>query len=182
MGRTVPTFVQLIEDATARWRQSFVVRYAAKIKNILTACSAACVRTRKRLPINATTIRWKQSCYPSRSIRKSVSGPSNIPEKTMRLDGWILDIYPCPQGMTLWLLTQSQTRHRLIDAFSPAFYVHGPKPRLCRLEQALAKRAGVTTRLTERIQSVGKQSDDGSRSFRKRPDELSIYLALGAST
>jgi DNA polymerase II len=69
----------------------------------------------------------------------------------MRLDGWILDIYPCPQGMTLWLLTPNQTRHRLIDAFSPAFYAHAPEPRLRQLEQALARTAGVTSRLTERI-------------------------------
>ena len=53
--------------------------------------------------------------------------------------------------MTLWLLTPNQKRHRLIDAFSPAFYVNGSKPRLCQLEQTLVKRAGVTTRLTERI-------------------------------
>src|SRR5271169_1841221 len=69
----------------------------------------------------------------------------------MRLDGWILDIYPCPQGMTLWLLTQNQTRHRLIDAFSAVFYVHGTEQRLHQLEQALAKQEGVTGRLTERI-------------------------------
>jgi DNA polymerase-2 len=69
----------------------------------------------------------------------------------MRLDGWILDIYPCPQGMTLWLLTPNQTRHRLIDPFSPAFYAHGPEPRLRQLKQALAHQTGVTSQFVERI-------------------------------
>ncbi|MFZ0211087.1 MAG: DNA polymerase domain-containing protein [Candidatus Acidiferrales bacterium] len=42
----------------------------------------------------------------------------------MRFEGWILDLYPCPQGMALWLLTPNQTTHRLIDSsFHPAFYV-----------------------------------------------------------
>ena len=53
--------------------------------------------------------------------------------------------------MTIWLLTPNQKRYRLIDAFSPAFYVYGPEPRLIRLGQALAKQACVTARFTERI-------------------------------
>jgi DNA polymerase-2 len=52
--------------------------------------------------------------------------------------------------MTLWLLTPNQTRHRLIDAFSPAFYAHGSEQQLRRLAQALAKNAHVAARLTER--------------------------------
>ncbi len=69
----------------------------------------------------------------------------------MRLQGWILDLYPSPQGMTLWLIEQNQKRHRLIDAFSPAFYVHGSPARLRRLQEALTARSrSVTCRLTER--------------------------------
>ena len=53
--------------------------------------------------------------------------------------------------MTLWLIEQNQKRHRLIDPFSPAFYVHGSPARLRRLQDALAGRSrSVTCRLTER--------------------------------
>src|ERR1022692_4850063 len=76
---------------------------------------------------------------------------SNTREKIMHLDGWILDLYPCPRGMTIWLLTPNQTRHRLIDAFTASFYVQGSEPLLRGLAQALASQAGVTSRLTERI-------------------------------
>ena len=69
----------------------------------------------------------------------------------MRLQGWILDLYPSPQGMTLWLIEQNQKRHRLIDAFSPAFFVHGSRARLSRLQDALSTRSGaVKSQLTER--------------------------------
>jgi len=53
--------------------------------------------------------------------------------------------------MTLWLLTPQQTRHRLIDTFTPAFYVHGAEAQLGRLAQALAAQAGVSSHFTERI-------------------------------
>ena len=70
----------------------------------------------------------------------------------MRLDGWLLDIYPCPQGMTLWLLTPNQTRHRLIDAFSPAFYVARARTATAPAwASSLRKARHVTSRFTERI-------------------------------
>ncbi len=69
----------------------------------------------------------------------------------MKLQGWLLDLYPGPHGMTLWLITENQKRHHLIDPFSPAFYVHGDRARLGRLQQALATRAqAVSCQLTER--------------------------------
>lgn len=69
----------------------------------------------------------------------------------MKLNGWILDLYPCPQGMTVWLQTPNQTTHRLIDSFEPAFYVHGDAAQLQRIEEVLSRRApGVTARHTER--------------------------------
>jgi len=57
----------------------------------------------------------------------------------MLLTGWIFDLYPKPRGMTLWLTERNQKRHRLIDSFSPTFYVFGPPNGLRRLGQALAK-------------------------------------------
>ena len=69
----------------------------------------------------------------------------------MRLQGWILDLYPSRQGMTLWLIDANQRRHRLIDPFSPAFYVHGSPSGLRRLQEVLTTRdEAVTCRLTER--------------------------------
>ncbi|MFQ5817041.1 MAG: DNA polymerase domain-containing protein [Terriglobia bacterium] len=69
----------------------------------------------------------------------------------MRLQGWILDLYPSPQGMTLWLIETNQKRHRLIDPFSPACYVHGSPATLRRLQGRLEARGwAVTCRLTER--------------------------------
>ena len=153
MGRTVPTFVQLIEGAAARWskfrralRREDQEHFDRLFRSVRSYTQAATYQCHDN-PMEA------RFYCPSRSIWKSVSGPSNIPEKTsMRLDGWILDIYPCRQGMTLWLLTPQQTRHRLIDAFSPAFYAHGPEPQLQRLAQAIARRNRAPPAVfTERI-------------------------------
>jgi hypothetical protein len=67
------------------------------------------------------------------------------------LSGWILDLYPSPQGMTLWLIEANQKRHRLTDRFTPAFYVRGLPESIKRLEQALQKfTANVACRFTER--------------------------------
>lgn len=53
--------------------------------------------------------------------------------------------------MTLWLLEPNQKRHRLIDPFTPAFYVHGSPAALRRLPAALARRgAPVACRFVER--------------------------------
>lgn len=69
----------------------------------------------------------------------------------MQLEGWIFDLYPCQQGMTLWLLTPDQTRHRLIDAsFHPVFYVHAREEKLRDLARILAARFRVRCRLAER--------------------------------
>ncbi|MBI4462707.1 MAG: hypothetical protein HY653_07370 [Acidobacteria bacterium] len=68
----------------------------------------------------------------------------------MRIEGWLFDLYPSPQGMTLWVIEPNRKHHRLIDSFSPAFYVHGSPARLARVQRALAGRYAVTTRLVER--------------------------------
>ncbi len=69
----------------------------------------------------------------------------------MKHNGWILDLYPCSQGMALWLLTPDQTAHKLIDSsFRPAFYVHAPPSALRRLADLLAARFRVTCRAIER--------------------------------
>ena len=57
------------------------------------------------------------------------------------LSGWILDLYPNPDGMVLWLIGREGNRWRLLDpSFAPRFYAHGPEPRLAALAQALARK------------------------------------------
>src|SRR6266849_6283327 len=96
----------------------------------------------------------------------------------MRYEGWILDIYPCQQGMTLWLLTSNQTRHRLIDAFSPAFYVHGSEQRLGQLEQLLERNQHTTTGLTERINLFENRPITVLEVSTKQPTEFRSLSSL----
>lgn len=52
--------------------------------------------------------------------------PNNKP-----LTGWLLDLYPDPQGgVVIWLLGDDGERHRLRQAFPVTFYAAGSSPRL----------------------------------------------------
>ena len=54
--------------------------------------------------------------------------------------------------MTLWLIEPNQTRHRLIDRFTPAFYVSGPDAVLRRLREAAARQPhALACRAAERM-------------------------------
>src|SRR5487761_688459 len=69
----------------------------------------------------------------------------------LTLNGWILDLYPCREGMALWLIETSGKRRRLIDrSFQPCFYVQGPDNRLSHLTQAIEARFPARCALTER--------------------------------
>lgn len=69
----------------------------------------------------------------------------------MKHSGWILDLYPCREGMALWLIEANGKRHRLIDrSFRPCFYVQGHETRLSPLAQALEARFPARCALTER--------------------------------
>jgi DNA polymerase-2 len=68
------------------------------------------------------------------------------------LQGWILDLYPNKQGMTLWLIDRNQAHYRLTDTFTPAFYVSGNEERLARLQDAAQKHTSkLRAQQTERI-------------------------------
>src|SRR5437016_9952649 len=122
---------------------------------ISTAFSRECAATRRRPPIRPTTIRWKRSCSPSLSTRKSVSMPSRKFFRTQgcfvkSLQGWILDLYPNQHGMTLWLIDRNQSHYRWTDSFAPAFYVSGPQDRLVQLQDAAQRTTSeLRTRFTE---------------------------------
>lgn len=69
----------------------------------------------------------------------------------MKLQGWIFDLYPSPQGMKLWLIEPNQTRRLLIDRFAPSFYAAGSREALQHLQAAIETRGrGVACCLTER--------------------------------
>jgi DNA polymerase II len=48
-------------------------------------------------------------------------------------DGWLLDVYDRPEGVTLWLLTGTGERRQLFQPFPVTFYVAGPSERLREL-------------------------------------------------
>ena len=56
------------------------------------------------------------------------------------LRGWILDLYPSPEGMVLWLIDETGQAHRMAEPFPMALYVGGPSRALAALEHTLAAR------------------------------------------
>jgi len=80
-----------------------------------------------------------------------LNGQAKISGQT-KISGWILDLYPSPHGMKLWLIEPNQTRHLLIDRFAPAFYVSGPDAVLGHLREEAARQShALACRLTERM-------------------------------
>ena len=47
-----------------------------------------------------------------------------------RLCGWLLDLYPDDEGLSLWLLGKDGKRHHLHQSFAVKFYIAGPSPQL----------------------------------------------------
>jgi DNA polymerase elongation subunit (family B) len=83
--------------------------------------------------------------------RDEIELPVKISSQT-KISGWILDLYPSPHGMKLWLIEPNQTRHRLIDRFAPVFYVSGSDTMLGRLRDEIARQPhALACRLTERM-------------------------------
>ncbi|HSC78706.1 MAG TPA: DNA polymerase domain-containing protein, partial [Candidatus Acidoferrales bacterium] len=65
--------------------------------------------------------------------------------------GWLLDLYPAPEGMVLWVIDAEQRRTRLVDAgYVPAFYVAGTRSTVQRLGAQLAARFPVRLAWVER--------------------------------
>src|SRR5712664_752519 len=136
--------------------KSSAARCGAKTSRISTGYLYGCVDLHRRPLIRPTTTRWKRSCSPSLSSRKSVSTPSRRFFRTQgcfvkSLQGWILDLYPNQNGMTLWLIDRNQSHYRLTDSFAPAFYVSGDHERLVQLRAtARQKTTELRTQFTER--------------------------------
>ncbi|MDD5629690.1 MAG: DNA polymerase domain-containing protein [Elusimicrobia bacterium] len=49
---------------------------------------------------------------------------------TRRLEGWIFDAYPEPEGMRVWVIDGRGEHHDFLDAWSPCFYISGGKAEL----------------------------------------------------
>ncbi len=67
--------------------------------------------------------------------------------------GWLFDLYPSIQGMTLWIIDEDGKTHRCRDTFTPVFYLHLPLPDMARAEKlANACPVPVTTHRTQRME------------------------------
>ncbi len=98
----------------------------------------------------------------------------------MKLQGWIFDLYPSPQGMKLWLIGWDRKRHLLIDRFAPSFYAAGAHDSLLRLRAALETRARgaacrVACRLTERTDIWERDPVEVLEISVERPSDFSAW-------
>jgi DNA polymerase elongation subunit (family B) len=55
----------------------------------------------------------------------------------MKLEGWLLDLYPSEEGMVVWLKTCEGKALKFIDNYHPTLYVHGSPDDLKGLEKEL---------------------------------------------
>ncbi len=88
---------------------------------------------------------------PHKSPPKMTNGPKVINGPQV-ISGWILDLYPSPHGMKLWLIEPNRAHHLLIDRFAPVFYASGPDAVLRRLHEEAARQPhALACRFTERL-------------------------------
>ena len=164
MGRTVPTFVQFIQDGAEHWK-NFRRSSGERTSRISTDCSLAYARTPKPPPTSVTAIRWRPSFFLSPSTKKSGSTPWRKLSQTQRCfvklcQGWILDLYPNKDRMTLWLIDRNQSHYHLTDSFAPGFYVSGDHERLVHLQEAVHKQ---TTELPNTVYRAHRPVAHGGR-------------------
>ena len=57
--------------------------------------------------------------------------------------GWLFDLYPSPEGITLWLIGEEGDKHRCRAPFVPCFYLHLPPADRKRVP-VLAERCGLS--------------------------------------
>jgi DNA polymerase-2 len=67
--------------------------------------------------------------------------PTTIP-------GWLFDVYPSTEGMTVWLIDQQGTRHRCTHRFTPSFFLSLQEPDARRVE-VLSRRSPVSVSITQ---------------------------------
>jgi len=131
MGRTVPTFVQLIQQAAERWKkfrralrredQPHFDRLFLRVRCYTQAATYQCHDN----PMEAIllSIALDQEKRLS-AVEKVLQNAGVLCEM---LQGWILDLYPNKQGMTLWLIDRNQAHYRLTDTFTQRFLCRGAR-------------------------------------------------------
>jgi DNA polymerase elongation subunit (family B) len=78
--------------------------------------------------------------------------------------------------MKLWLIEPNQKRHRLIDRFTPVFYVSGPDDVLRRLREAIARQPhALSCRHTERMDLWEQRARPVLEIEVARPSEYSSW-------
>ncbi|MGH9787730.1 MAG: hypothetical protein ACRD4U_03380, partial [Candidatus Acidiferrales bacterium] len=69
--------------------------------------------------------------------------------------GWLLDLYPAPEGMVLWVIDAERRRTRLVDSsFTPCFYVAWPRTQAAcsaGIKARSGEAAGVRGRLAAQL-------------------------------
>jgi len=82
----------------------------------------------------------------------------NLNGQGRKLKGWLFDVYPSPEGMALWIITEEDQRVRLIDPFHPSFYFAGPPSELWKVFVHLSKeKTHTVARQVERSELFSQQ-------------------------
>jgi DNA polymerase-2 len=64
---------------------------------------------------------------------------NTIKNSPRTIRGWLFDLYPTPEGITLWLVDEDGNKHCCRDRFTPAFYLH-LRPHEAERVKALGRR------------------------------------------
>jgi DNA polymerase elongation subunit (family B) len=68
-----------------------------------------------------------------------------------RIEGWLFDVYPSPDGMVVWIIDSEGRSHRVRYRYAPTLYMAGTRSVLETVPQALARlRVSVTLTPTTR--------------------------------
>src|SRR3990172_6976349 len=95
------------------------------------------------------------------------------------LTGWLLDIYPNENDLTLWVIAEDGQRRVLQQDFVPTLYVDGPDARLRKLWKWLShQQVPVRLQRTKRI-DVFKTISTGFTLPTGGPDQQRLISVLG---
>ncbi len=77
----------------------------------------------------------------------------NFKRPINELKGWLFDVYPCPDGMVVWIITQEGERLKLVDPFHPSFYFDGPPQEFSKVFLLLSReKTHIAVKQVERIE------------------------------
>lgn len=79
-----------------------------------------------------------------------ISG-GRLPDIGPRFEGWLFDVYPCSDGMVVWVLDREGRSHRLVYPYHPAMYIAGTGAAIGHAEQVL-RHGRLDARLSPTVQ------------------------------